>query len=200
MRHALDVPETVAMPAASTGRTEVVPSIRRPTPRPGPSTAGAGGQPPRTLPPARQERPGGFAGPFLIGLVVIAAALAMVAGALWLMEGRPDLFGAGDDPDPTATVASPTDAPVVIEPAGETPTPTPTPEPEPSPTPTPEPSPTPTPQPSPTPTPTAELQPTPPVIVPVDPTIPPSDPSTGDGEPQIIEPIDGSTVEPGTQG
>ncbi len=196
MRHALDAPETVAMPAASAGGTEMAPSLQRQAPRPRPSTAGAGGQPPRTPPPARQERPGGFAGPFLIGLLAIAAALAMVAGALWLMEDRPALFGAGGDPDPTATVAPPTDAPVVIEPADETPTPSPTPLPDPTPTPTPEPSPTPTQ----TPTPTVELEPTPPVIVPVDSTIPPSDPSTGDGEPQIIQPIDGSTVEPGTQG
>ncbi len=188
MRHALDAPETVAMAAASTGRTEVAPSIHRPVPRPATSRAGAGGQPPRTpMPPAHQERPGGFAGPFVVGLVVIAVALAAVAGALWLTENRPNLFGGSDDPSPTATVAAPTEAPAIIEPPDETPTPTPPP------------VPSPTPEPSPTPTPTAEPEPTPkpPVIVP-EATSPPIDPSTGDGGEQIIEPIDGSTVEPGT--
>jgi serine/threonine-protein kinase len=189
MRHALEAPETVAMPAAGAGRTEAVPSLHRPAQRPRTTRAGSSGQPPQPPPPAVAERPGGFAGPFVVALVVLAVALAAVAGALWLMEDRPDLFGGGNDPAATATVAPPTDAPAVIEPASDTPTPTPSPTPEPSPTPTP------SPEPSPTPTP----EPTQPVIVP-EATTPPIGPSTGNDEPQIIEPIDGSTVEPGSQG
>ena len=117
----------------------------------------------------------------MLGLVVIATALAVVAGALWLLEDRPALFGAGGNGDPTATVAAPTEAPAIIEPPGDSPTSTP----EPTPTPPPEPSPTPTPEPPPTPTVVSE--PTLPVIVPVDPTSPPTGPSTEEDEPQIIE-------------
>jgi serine/threonine-protein kinase len=184
MRHALEFPDTATAPATR-GRTAVGPSLRQPAPRPRPARAGAGGRPPRTPPPVAEERSGGFAGPFLAVLVLLAAALVAVAGTLWLIEERPNLFGGGNDPAATAT-APPTDAPAVIEPAGETPTPTPTQ--EPTPTPTPEPASTPTPE------------PTQPVILPAEPTTPPIAPSTEPGGEQIIEPIDGSTVEPGSQG
>jgi serine/threonine-protein kinase len=189
MRHALEFPETGAASAGSTGRTRVVPAQRQPA-RTQPSTRSGAASPPRKSPPAAAERPGGFGGPFLAVLIFLAVALVAVAGALWLLEERPNLFANGGDPDPTATVIAPTSAPGVIEPVDQDPTPTPSPEPEPSPTPTPPPEPTPTLPPAPT--------ATQPVIAPAEPTTPPVDPSTDEGEPQIIEPIEGSTVAPGS--
>jgi serine/threonine-protein kinase len=186
MRRALEFPEAVAMPAAATGRTEVVPSLRQQPAPPRPARAAGGGTAMALTPPATGKPSRGFAGPFVTALVVLAVALVAVAGTLWLVEGRPNLFAGGNDPAPTATVAPATEAPAVIEPAGQTPTPTPTQEPSPTPTPTPEP-----------PTPTPSPEPTQPLIVPAEPTTA-VDPSTGEGQPQIIEPIEGSTVTPGS--
>ena len=200
MRTALERPDsgatTNATTQAATGRTEVVPSIqqsREPARRPlTPAT------PARThSTPRYEQRPRGFGAMFAGILVVLALALAVTAGALWVMEERPNLLDGivGGTDDPTATAAAPTVAPTptsdteqpgIIEPVDEDPTPTPTVEPSPTPEPslTPEPSPTTTTQPeSPTPTPTV------PVIVPADET------PVDDGDYQVIEPIGESTID-----
>ncbi|MDQ4045598.1 MAG: hypothetical protein M3173_09150, partial [Chloroflexota bacterium] len=114
-----------------------------------------------------------------------------VAGAMWVINDRPDLFGTGNggdaepgnvvqptdtmEPSPTPTPTTEAEQPAVIEPIDE--------EPEPAPTPTPQP-PTPTPEP-PTPTPLPPAQ----VIVEPEPT----QASTDEEVPQIIEPIDNGT-------
>lgn len=187
---------------ATAGRTEVVPSIqqpREPARRPPiPAT------PARTQPAPRYEQDGqrtrGFGATFAGILVVLALALAVTAGALWVMEERPNLLDGivGGTDDPTATAAAPTVAPTptpdteqpgIIEPVDDDPTPTPTPTVEPSPTP----EPTPTTEPTPTPTTQPELPtptPTVPVIVPADET-----PVVDDGDYQVIEPIGESTID-----
>lgn len=200
MRHALEAPETIATPAAATGRTAVAPSPQRPATRPQPSRAARTGAS-QVRPRAPQEASRGFAGPFVVGLVVIAVALAAVAGAMWVMEERPNLFGGGgNDPGATATVAPPTDEPAVIDPVDDTPTLIPEPSPTPTPTPEPEPTPTPTAVDEPTPTPTTEPEPTQPVIDPSDPTPALDGTVPSEEEPPLIEPIGGSTVETGSQG
>jgi serine/threonine-protein kinase len=202
MRRALEDPDTFADDPGSSvaGPTEVVPSMRRPAPRPRAQAS----SPPRAAAspyvPARDERRGGgFGMAFVMILLMLALVLVAVAGTLWFMEDRPDLLAGGGSDDPTATVSVPTptpaeatEAPAVIEPVDDdedvAPTPTSTPTPEPEPTEAPTPTPTPSPEP---PTPTEQ------VIVPVDPTDTPAvDQSTDGQEPQIIEPIQ-PTAPPG---
>jgi serine/threonine-protein kinase len=170
-------------PSRSTGRTEVVPALqpRRPAARPVPAAAGA---PPRYVPPVEKERGGGFGWTFVTILVLLAIVMAAAAGAMWLLEERPNLFAGSDDP-PAATATAPDPTPTHT-PASEAPVIEPQ-QPEPTSTPTPEP-------------PTSTPPPTEPIIVPVDSTEPPADPSTDTGGEQIIEPIEGSTVVPEPQG
>jgi serine/threonine-protein kinase len=206
MRHALEHPEWHAPAtngADAAHRTEVVPSLQRRSARPAPSRVPAAAAPaPRRASQPAERAGGGFGMTVVMILVVLALALAAVAAALWGLENQDRLFGGGDDPPATATVAAPTEtpegnAPAIIDPAGDPPTQTPVP---PTPTPTPEP---PT-QAPPTPTPTPTATPPPPtvqVIEPVSTSAPPAtEPSTDQGGEQIIEPIEGSTVVSDPQG
>jgi eukaryotic-like serine/threonine-protein kinase len=130
----------------------------------------------------------GFGATFAMLLLLLAVAFAGVAGAMWVFNERPDLLGGGgtDGSEPTVTVAvtptpapdptptSASDVPAVIEPIDE----------EPEPTPTLPPVPTPTPPPTPT--------PVPPTVMVIEPLS--TEPADDDERPQIIEPIQGSTV------
>lgn len=196
MRKALERPRSMGEATATAGRTEVVPAVQRN--RQATSSRSVAGLPSRSAPRSRVEpvERRGFGARFAAVLVVLALALAVTAGALWVIEERPNLFAGtgGSDEDPTATLAAPTvaptptsEGPAVIEPiGGDDPTPTPTPMSEPSPTPTTEPPPTPTPTAEPSPTPTV------PVIVPVEETPPVPSPEVEDS--QIIEPIEQGTI------
>lgn len=190
---------TATAQLATAGQTEVVPTLRQPR-EPARSRPAAQARPRATPAPtsrAHVRESGGFGARLAAILAGLAIVLAATAGALWLIEERPNLLdgvlGGGDGP--TATMVAPTMSPTpepeqpgVIEPIdADEPTPPPTEIVEPSPTPTPvptsTPTSTPTPEPAlPTPTPTV------PVIVPGD------ESPVDDGDNQIIEPIEGSTI------
>ncbi|HEV2129019.1 MAG TPA: serine/threonine-protein kinase [Thermomicrobiales bacterium] len=195
MQRALEHPGLAMKAPRSSGDTgsptRVVPAAMPPRSRA--RSTGAWGIPaaPRYEAPAPESAGRGFGATFAMLLLVLAVVFAAVAGAMWAINERPDLFGGSDGgdgvptsvpqptdtPEPTPTPTDEPEQPVVIDPIDEEPAPDPTP------TPTPRP-PTPTPQP-PTPTPQPPTQ----VIVEQEPT-----PASTDEEvPQIIEPIDNST-------
>jgi hypothetical protein len=160
-----------------------------PHPSPGPLAAES-----RPLAPVTSSAGRGFGATFAMLLLLLAVAFAGVAGVMWVINERPDLLGGGgmenvastatveatQPPAPTPT--SPPNGPVVIEPIEEEPSPTPTS--------------LPTLDPTPTPLPTPDLPPTPTLALPTIAVIEPLPTQPADGEelPQIIEPIQDSTV------
>lgn len=172
---------TAAVPVAG-DRTEVVSSVP-PVPRRPPTTNE------RRPEPSRQSHEsgrsgGGFGTVVVTFLVVLALGLLGAAGALWYLEQQ------SDDP-PEQNQVGP--APETVE----APTPTPSPEPEQEEPAVIEPPATETPSPTETPVPEVQLLPTEPPPTEIStPTPTPTPPQRRDGNenPQIIEPIDGTTV------